>query len=392
MIIGCHWILLAQAWIWNNLHLPNKLEPPKKRRTWLSAAVLAGKCGPTSSCCDGVQTRCLACALILKIATPFCSFCLPTMKSWDNSPECVLNPSGLLRQWVHTCVSEASWTSCCIVIVIAPFLVRLQTTYLKHPKSSKNGNVHRWRTCWHISCQLLNSSILVHAKRITTRIGCLSLLAVVPQRFVRNTVLRSTMMSNSAASPDPTQSCAERLKSNWTKRQKWRPTATCLFWPTQCAQLFISALSDFMWLDSLYPCCSLDTHNMEMLSGRLCNLCQPFVSCGSPSTAETEMNDHAVKPYQQSNFFARTHSGANPNILICNLHILSFLFLFFFNLSDSDMAHMMQPKTAGYPESNESILSMWLVVSSNPDAKFSRIWSGWTDLVTIGSAQKGKHC
>ena len=199
------------------------------------------------------------------------------------------------------------------------------------------------------------------------------------------------MMSNSAASPNPTQSCAERLKSNWTKRQKWRPTATCLFWPTQCAQLFISALSDFMWLDSLYPCCSLDTHNMEMLSGRLCNLCQPFVSCGSPSTAETEMNDHAVKPYQQSNFFARTHSGANPNILICNLHILSFLFLFFY-LSESDMAHMMQPKTAGYPESNESILSMWLVVSSNPDAKFSRIWSGWTDLVTIGSAQKGKHC
>ena len=406
MIIGCHWILLAQAWIWNNLHLPNKLEPPKKRRTWLSAAVLAGKCGPTSSCCDGVQTRCLACALILKIATPFCSFCLPTMKSWDNSPECVLNPSGLLRQWVHTCVSEASWTSCCIVIVIAPFLVRLQTTYLKHPKSSKNGNVHRWRTCWHISCQLLNSSILVHAKRITTRIGCLSLLAVVPQRFVRNTVLRSTMMSNSAASPNPTQSCAERLKSNWTKRQKWRPTATCLFWPTQCAQLFISALSDFMWLDSLYPCCSLDTHNMEMLSGRLCNLCQPFVSCGSPSTAETEMNDHAVKPYQQSNFFARTHSGANPNILICNLHILSFLFIFFIFLTltwptwcsqkllvtlsqmsqsfpcDWWSARTLMPNSPGYgvagPTSWPSVQRRKANIANGKDAEEQSAWNGRT--------------
>ena len=193
------------------------------------------------------------------------------------------------------------------------------------------------------------------------------------------------MMSNSAASPNPTQSCAERLKSNWTKRQKWRPTATCLFWhfwPTQCTQLFISALSDFMWLDSLYPCCSLDTHNMEMLSGRLCNLCQPFVSCGSPSTAErwmiTQSNhiNKAISLPERTQELIQTFWS-----VICTSY-----------LSESDMAHMIQPKTAGYPESNQSILSMWPVVSSNPDAKFSRIWSGWTDLVTIGSAQKGKHC
>ena len=153
MIIGCHWIELAQAWIWNNLHLPNKLEPPKKRRTWLSAAVLAANAAPLHPAATASKHSALRARSSWRLPRlSAASACQLWRAGTTALNACLTLQAYLDNEYTHVCQKHHEHHVALSLSLLLFWLDRKLPILSIQNHLRKNGNVHRWRTCWHISC------------------------------------------------------------------------------------------------------------------------------------------------------------------------------------------------------------------------------------------------